>query len=106
MLFFGAFFFTVFCEWLLFSAFSRYALKITLFFIVLLNLVTWPVISWLYSTTTIPLWQLETGVWLVETVIITIHWQWPLWRGALMALLINAGSWGIGSVLEQLIFSR
>jgi hypothetical protein len=99
---YGAFVFTVISEWILFSAFSRYALKITLFFIVLLNLVTWPVISWLYATTTIPLWQLETGVWITETAIITIHWQWPLWRGALGALLINAGSWGLGSLFEML----
>ncbi|MCA6362864.1 MAG: hypothetical protein IM638_07475 [Bacteroidetes bacterium] len=106
MPFWGAFVFTVFSEWLLFSGFSRYALKLTLFFIVLLNLVTWPVINWLYATTAIPLWQLETGVWLVESVIITIHWQWPLWRGAVAALLINAGSWGIGSVLEHVFFGQ
>jgi hypothetical protein len=103
MQFFGAFFFTVIVEWLLFSLFSRYALKITLFFAVLLNMVTWPVISSLYALTVIPLWQLETGVWLTETIIISIHWQWPLWRGATASLLLNAGSWGLGTLLEQIL---
>ncbi|MGL5892822.1 MAG: hypothetical protein ACRC3B_23210, partial [Bacteroidia bacterium] len=65
-MFVGAYFFTLITEWLLFSTFSRYALKITFVFCVLLNLVTWPIISWLYSTTDIPLWLLETGVWITE----------------------------------------
>ncbi|MCU0432936.1 MAG: hypothetical protein MUC87_05730 [Bacteroidia bacterium] len=101
---YGAFVFTVISEWILFSAFSRYALRITLFFIVLLNLVTWPVISFLYSTTDYPLWLMEIGVCLVETIIITIHWYWKWWRGAAAALLINAGSWGLGSLFEMLFF--
>lgn len=104
-MFWGAFVFTCIIEWLLFSAFSRYALKLTLYFCLLLNLVTWPVISWLYSTTAIPLWQLELGVWLVETVIIAIHWQWELPKSAIAAFVINAGSWGLGTLIETLYFS-
>lgn len=102
---YSAFVFTVITEWLLFSLVSRYALKLTFVFILLLNLVTWPVITWLWNSTSIPLPLLELGVWLVETIIVRIHWFWSWQRALVAAFLINAGSWGLGTLVNYLFFA-
>ncbi|MGL4597866.1 MAG: hypothetical protein ACRCYO_10065 [Bacteroidia bacterium] len=101
-MFFGNFILTLFLEWPVFVLLTKKSWRETALFMLLMNLVTWPIATVLYNTTTISIWWIELGVFLAETVLVAMHWKFSWGKSALLALLMNASSWGIGSLIHYI----
>lgn len=70
----------------------------------LLNLFTWPLLHYLMLTTRIPVWQLETGIWLTEGTGYALLLKTPAPRALLVSGLANGLSYGTGLILNHYIY--
>ncbi len=104
-MFFGNFILTLLLEGPVFVLLTKKTFRETAVIILLMNLVTWPIATVLYNTTTISIWWIELGVFLAETVLVAIHWKFNWGKSAWIALLMNASSWGIGSLIQYIWFA-
>jgi|GEM_PF-2055853 len=100
-----AFTLTFLIEWPLFALLSRKGFRRTAFFLLLMNLVSWPLLAVAHNYTEIHILWLELGVVLLETFIIFISWRFAWWKCFLLALTINAASYFIGTPLCNLILN-
>lgn len=98
-----AFTLTVLLEWPVFALLSRLGFKKTGLFMLLMNMISWPIAIILYNYAELNIWLVELLVVAMETVIIFIHWRWSWPKALLFAFLINAASYFIGTPLAKLI---
>ncbi|HNM31436.1 MAG TPA: hypothetical protein PKM51_01700 [Chitinophagales bacterium] len=81
---------TIFIEIPIYFLFVRKQFAYSILILVLANCLTWPILNILYHTTSIPLLVLESGVTLVEAIIIYYFLQQRFLKALLISFVQNA----------------
>jgi hypothetical protein len=100
-MFYSAFLYTLITEWLLFTWLCKETFRNTFIGLLLINLTTWPVCTYLYNTTSIHIIWLELGVMITEAVMIMLWWKFQPLRAAIYAIVMNCSSWLLGSLIQN-----
>ncbi|TND09839.1 MAG: Uncharacterized protein FD123_963 [Bacteroidetes bacterium] len=103
---FIAFVLTFSIEWPVFALITGQGFKKTFVFMLLMNLVSWPIAMILFGYLSVHIVWVELFVLAAETLILFYHWRFPWWKALLFATIINAASFFIGSPLAQFIMNQ
>jgi len=98
-----AFALTVGIEWPLLAWFSKLGFRATGLFCLCMNGFTWFAAAGILQHWDVPIPALETGIIVVEAVILGIFWQWSARKAVTASLLLNLSSWLVGEQLLKLV---
>lgn len=93
---------TMLIEIPIYFLFDRKKIGYTILILVLANCFTWPIINILYQTTNIHLLILETGVTIVEAIIIWYFLQQKFTRAFLISLVQNSVTTFLGIYINNI----
>lgn len=96
--------FTISIEWLIFFIATREKLLKTIGFIVLMNMISWPIATLLFWNWPSEIYWIELLVVAMETVLISIFWKYKWLKSGLLSIGLNAASYFIGILIFQWAF--
>lgn len=94
-----AFLLTLFIEWPLFALLSRQGFAKTFYFMLLMNLLSWPLAMILFRYLDLNIWFVEFFVLALETYVLHAAWKYAFGKSLLFAFILNAASFLIGTPL-------
>jgi glucose-6-phosphate-specific signal transduction histidine kinase len=93
--------FTISIEWILFFFISREKILKTIGFVILMNMISWPIATLLYWNWPNEIYWIELLVVLIETFLIGIYWKYKWLKSASLSLIMNSASYFIGILIFQ-----
>ncbi len=103
-LFIIAFLLTVLIEFIVAAIYIKKDPLIIFLAIFLINLITNPIMNYLYIYESVNLVVLETAVIAVESILITPLLRLPYLRALMLSIIMNLLSFGLGSLIMQNFF--
>jgi hypothetical protein len=94
-------FFTIAIEWVIFFLITREKISKTIGFIILMNMISWPVATLLYWKWPLEIYWIEVLVVAIEFFLIAIYWKFKWLKSGLLSLLMNSASYFIGILIFQ-----
>lgn len=93
---------TILIEIPIYFLFDRKNIRFSLLILFLANCVTWPILNILFHTTQLPLWLLETGVILIEAIILYLFLQPNFKRALYISFIQNLITTLVGVYIHQI----
>ena len=93
--------FTITIEWVIFFLSMREKIGKTIGFIILMNIISWPIATLLYWNWPDQIWWIELLVVIIETVLISFYWNFKWLKSGLLSLAMNSASDFIGILIFQ-----
>ena len=93
--------FTVTIEWVLFIVATREGVLQAAGFVLLTNLITWPVATLLNWSWPAQITMIELLVLAVESLLIATYWRYHWLKSGVLSLTMNSASYLIGRLIFQ-----